>query len=622
MTDLEYHHKDDSSNDSTESKELLEQPQVEVETSDEKQDAGRAKWGHKAEFMLACIGYAVGLGNVWRFPWLVQKNGGGAFLIPYAIMLFIEGLPIFYLELSIGQRIRQGPIRLWKQVSPWAIGVGYAMCVASLLSGIFYIVVISWCVYYFFLSMQHPLPWSKCPEPVKINNITSDFSEQLKCQEIGSTQYFWYYKALEIGDSIDDHSGINWKICLCLLLAWTVTSLCMIRGIQTTGKVVYFTATFPYLVLLIFVIRGLILPGCGDGLKHLFVPDWSKLSDPIVWMEAAAQIFFSLSLAFGGLIAYASYNDVHNNTLKDSLIISFTNCGTSIFAGIAIFSILGYRANIKSEFCYKEMSEKANSTYLNALAMGNPLKLTYEGLYKNMTADCTVKHFLSKGTGGSGLAFVAFTEAINLLPGSIFFSLMFFLMLITLGLGSMFGILEGLVTSLRDMPFFQRFRQELIILIVAIPGFLIGVAFTQYSGEYVVQLFNKFSVDIPILVVGLCELVFIAWVYGMERFSDDIFYMTGRVPPLIFRIMWKFISPIAIAIMLLVSLYNMIVKEPQYEIWNKKTAKAYTSNYPSWALGIGVFVFVMSFLFVPAGALYYLYQRRKRNSQKSDEVPL
>jgi len=545
----------------------------------------RMQWGHKAEFMLACIGYAVGLGNVWRFPYLCQSNGGGAFLIPYFIMLLVEGIPLFYMELSIGQRMRLGPIPVWKKISPWSGGVGYGMCVASFLSSCFYNVIIAWCLYYLVHSFQSPLPWESCHSAV-------NSTDWVKCKEMGSTQYYWYYEALNIGSDINDRSGFTWKITLCLLLAWVLVIICMWKGIQTTGKVVYFTATFPYLVLLVFLVQGFMLEGYDDGLKFFFVPKWEKLKEPKVWLEAAAQIFFSLSLAFGGLIAYASYNDEKNNTLQDALIISFTNCATSILAGTVIFSILGYRANSKMKFCMQELGI-TDKRYL--------------------PQNCTVEHFLNGGTGGTGLAFVAFTEAISQLPVSTAFSLLFFLMLITLGMGSMFGSLEGLVTSLRDMPMFKQVRKEFIIIMVAIPGFLSGLGFTLVSGEYMVQLFNKFSVDIPILVVALCEIIFISWVYGMDRFSDDIEYMTGRQPPLIFKILWRFISPATIFVILVLSLYGMMAETPLYELFNRTTGLVTKVPYPGWALGLGIFVFILSFLFVPIGIVYNFIKRRRDN---------
>lgn len=125
----------------------------------------------------------------------------------------------------------------------------------------------------------------------------------------------------------------------------------MIKGIASSGKVVYVTATFPYIVLIIFFFRGVTLKGAGDGLRHLFTPTWHIILDPVVWLEAGTQIFFSLGLAFGGLIAFSSYNPVNNNCYRDAVMVSLTNCLTSMFAGIVVFSIIGFKATMVYERC-------------------------------------------------------------------------------------------------------------------------------------------------------------------------------------------------------------------------------------------------------------------------------
>lgn len=123
----------------------------------------RESWDSKLTFLLATVGYAVGLGNVWRFPYLAQKNGGGAFLIPYFVMLAIEGIPIFYLELAIGQRLRKGAIGVWHQVSPYLGGIGISSAVVSFNVALYYNTIIAWCLFYFVQSFQSELPWSECP---------------------------------------------------------------------------------------------------------------------------------------------------------------------------------------------------------------------------------------------------------------------------------------------------------------------------------------------------------------------------------------------------------------------------------------------------------------------------
>lgn len=124
----------------------------------------RESWDSKLTFLLATVGYAVGLGNVWRFPYLAQKNGGGAFLIPYFVMLAIEGIPIFYLELAIGQRLRKGAIGVWHQVSPYLGGIGISSAVVSFNVALYYNSIIAWCLFYFAQSFQAELPWAECPK--------------------------------------------------------------------------------------------------------------------------------------------------------------------------------------------------------------------------------------------------------------------------------------------------------------------------------------------------------------------------------------------------------------------------------------------------------------------------
>lgn len=140
----------------------------------------------------------------------------------------------------------------------------------------------------------------------------------------------------------------------------------MIKGIASSGKVVYVTATFPYIVLVIFFFRGITLKGMGDGLIHLFTPKWHTILDPVVWLEAGTQIFFSLGLAFGGLIAFSSYNPVDNNCYRDAIMVSMTNCLTSMFAGIVVFSIIGFKATMVYEKCL----DVRNETLLEVFGSG------------------------------------------------------------------------------------------------------------------------------------------------------------------------------------------------------------------------------------------------------------
>lgn len=145
--------------------------------------------------------------------------------------------------------------------------------------------------------------------------------------------------------SVNEPIEFNYNVGIALVTAWFLVYICMVQGITSSGKIVYITAIFPYVVLIIFFFRGITLPGASKGIIHLFTPRWEILLDPVVWLEAGTQIFFSLGLAFGGLIAFSSYNPANNNCYRDALLVSFTNCGTSMFAGVVVFSIIGFKVN-------------------------------------------------------------------------------------------------------------------------------------------------------------------------------------------------------------------------------------------------------------------------------------
>uniref|UniRef100_A0A8B9M797 Transporter n=1 Tax=Accipiter nisus TaxID=211598 RepID=A0A8B9M797_9AVES len=133
--------------------------------------ADRETWGKKIDFLLSVIGFAVDLANVWRFPYLCYKNGGGAFLIPYILFLIIAGMPLFYMELALGQYNREGAATVWK-ICPVFKGVGYAVILIALYVGFYYNVIIAWSLYYLFSSFTFELPWTNCDNSWNSPNCT------------------------------------------------------------------------------------------------------------------------------------------------------------------------------------------------------------------------------------------------------------------------------------------------------------------------------------------------------------------------------------------------------------------------------------------------------------------
>ncbi|KAM6974334.1 inactive sodium-dependent neutral amino acid transporter B(0)AT3 [Tautogolabrus adspersus] len=590
----------------------------------------RPKWDNKVQYLLTCIGFAVGLGNVWRFPYLCQIYGGGAFLIPYLIALVFEGLPLLYLELAIGQRLRKGSIGVWNSISPLLGGVGIASMLVSFLVGIFYNTILAWVLWYFFHSFQNPLPWSQCP----LNDNQTDYN--LECQRSSPVSYFWYRETLNITPDIETSGSPQWWLVICLASAWCVVYICLIKGIKSMGKAVYVTATFPYLVLTIFLIRGLTLPGATDGLLYLFTPDWEVLKNPRVWLDAATQIFFSLSVAFGGLIAFSSYNEERNNCERDAVLVGIINSATSLYASISIFSILGFKATTAFNSCqqdniltltnhfeiqdqnitlenYDQWFEHLNNTHPNDIAK---LPLWH----------CDLQTFLGQSASGTGLAFILFTEAVIEMPGSQVWAVLFFVMLFSLGLSSMFGNIEGVLTPINDLKLLPKWiPQEVVTAIICLISFLTALIFTLGSGNYWVEVFNNYVGSVPLLIIALFEFIGVIYIHGMKNFSEDIYFMTGRRPNIFWRQCWLWISPLLLVTVLVAYVIVQAQTYPLYPAWNA-TREPFPGNetkpYPEWVFAIIILLCVVPVLPIPLVALYRLiFRRTKKSSARTDLNP-
>ena len=288
--------------------------------------------GINVEYMLSCVGYAVGLGNVWRFPYRMAQNGGGAFLIPYLVMLFCTGIPLVFLESAFGQFSGLGPISSWAAV-PAFRGIGWSMIYVSFVVSLYYNLVIGYAAFYMFASFQKTLPWTKCDADW---NVNAACIEDLKANSFNATsvlpaEEYWFRRVLKVDQSegMYDIGTPLWDLTLCNLFAWLIVFFCLIKGVQSSGKVVYFTATFPYIVLLILFCTGIWREGAGDGVKfYLGIGDpelGSKLANINSWTAAASQIFYSLGVAFGGLLTFSSYNSFNNNVKRDTLLICLIN---------------------------------------------------------------------------------------------------------------------------------------------------------------------------------------------------------------------------------------------------------------------------------------------------------
>uniref|UniRef100_A0A667XJA0 Transporter n=1 Tax=Myripristis murdjan TaxID=586833 RepID=A0A667XJA0_9TELE len=589
----------------------------------------RPKWNNKAQYLLSCIGFAVGVGNVWRFPYLCQIHGGGAFLIPYLIALVFEGLPLLYMELAIGQRLRKGSVGVWNSISPYLGGVGIATMLISFLVTLFYNTLVAWILWYLFNSFQDPLPWAQCP----LNDNHTGYNKE--CEESTPVNYFWYRETLDITADIEISESPRWWMVVSLATAWSVVYICFIRGIDTIGKAVYVTVTFPYLVLTIFLVRALTLPGATDGLIYLLSPEWETLKNPQVWLDAATQIFFSLSVAFGGLIVFSSYNPLHNNCERDAVVVGLVNSGTSLYASISVFSILGFKARANYITCLErnilaltnhfEIADQ-NITVQNYDQWVEYLNGTYPDEVSSLSLSlCNLKTFLDQSASGTGLAFIVFTEAVIAMPGSQVWAVLFFIMLFSLGLSTMFGNLEGVLNPLQELNMVPKWiaKEFLTGQQFCLICFLLSLIFTLGSGNYWLEIFNTYVGSVPFLIIAFFEVVGVMYVYGLRRFSEDIFFMTGTKPNLYWKVCWMVISPLMLLVVFIAYVAVQTQKRPSYSPWNPDYVdfpKMNVQPYPDWVYGIIILLSALPVAPIPLVALYRLIFRRSSGVNRNPHV--
>ena len=554
---------------------------------------GRETWNSKTAFILAAIGSAIGLGNIWRFPYITYANGGGAFLVAYFICLFFAGIPLLMLEFGLGHRSsRSAPgafaaIHKRLQWFGWfAVGVGFVIVT-------YYAIIMTWAVNYTYeaatlgweqepgiyadeqyaitetsiedLQVLTPVPDSMLGirfvsaidqiedvitgEPTTLVNyhgdiyafptraeaenfletpipglsnpvhtgaddaveILSDIPDDLEGMPFVSPLSETVYQVQKVGTILvafdgllygfnnvteastfmgspgdfffNDFLGVTdepwklgdfkWHLFIGFVIAWVWIIASVWKGTKTVGKVVYFTVLIPWALLILFIIRGITLPGSEAGLSFYLTPVWSKLMDAQLWLAAISQVFFSLSVGFAIMIAYGSFLPKKTDITKSAFIIGIADAITAFCGGLAVFSALGYQAT----------------------KLGVPV-------------DEVV-------ASGPGLAFVAYPHIISGLPAARLFGVLFFLMLLTLAVDSAFSLVEAATSAVKDK---WKTSHKTANLIVGGLCFLFGIPMLFGAGIHILDIADHFMNSYGLTIVVLGEVIIIGWAYGADRF--------------------------------------------------------------------------------------------------------
>ncbi len=444
-------------------------------------------------FILAAIGSAVGLGNIWRFSYLCYENGGGAFLIPYLIALFVVGIPLMILELGIGHRMRgSAPMAMGTVNRRWEWLGWFAVLIVMYGIMLYYSVIIAWCLNYVFFSFK--LSWGADPNAYFFDNF------------------------LQMSKDPFDLGDIRMPILASLtaiwFLSWLIVYYGIQKGVERANKIF-----MPLLLalILILVFWSVSLEGASEGIAVYLKPDFSKLGKLSIWIDAFSQIFFTLSLGFGIMIAYASYLPKKVELVKDALIISFGNCAFSFVAGFAVFGTLGYMAT----------------------ATGVP-----------------VSEVVSKSIG---LAFVSYPKAISLMPAfSNIFGIVFFLSLVIAGLSSGISIVEAFSSALIDK---FNLKREGVVTFVCVSGLVGSVVFTTKAGLIWLDIADHFITHYGLMIIGILQCVVVAWIYKASKLRKHI----NEIAPPVLTKVWDYcvlyITPLVLAL-LIVNALNTELKGP------------------------------------------------------------
>ncbi|MFX0537264.1 sodium-dependent transporter [Ornithinimicrobium sp. Y1847] len=475
---------------------------------------GRETWSSSTGFILAAVGSAVGLGNIWRFPGVAYDSGGGAFLIPYLCALLTAGIPILFLDYAIGHRYRAAAPLAYRRMAKKTEALGWFQIVLSFVIAVYYAAVIAWACSYFVYAFD--LRWGQ------------------------DTLNFFVGEYLQVGDP-EISTTIVPAVAIPLVLVWiavlVVIALGVTNGVQRIN-VIFIPLLF--IAFISLVLRALTLPGATEGLNALFTPDWSALTDLSVWIAAYSQIFFSLSIAFGIMVTYASFQKRKANMTSSGLVVAFANSSFEILTGIGVFATLGF------------MAHQANTSVGELEGLTGPI-----------------------------LSFVTFPAVINEMPGGNIFGVVFFASLIMAGFTSIISILLGVAASVSEK--FGLSSTMSAIAVSVICGTISVALFSTTSGLLALDTVDQWANNIGIVVSAIAMAILVVWVYRrselLRRHLNAVStFKVGRW----WVAMIGIVAPVFLTIMLIDKLISLITQG--YE------------DLPQWYLGLfgwGTIAFVL-----------------------------
>lgn len=455
----------------------------------------REQWGTRAGFILAAVGSAVGLGNIWRFPYVAYDNGGGAFFIPYLFALLTAGIPLLIMEFTMGHKYRGSAPLSYARMSKKTEWIGWWQVAISFVISTYYAVIIAWAMAYTYFAVGQQ--WG---------------------EDTGGFLMGEYLKRVDIvsGGAPGDLGSVVPGVFIPLILVWVVTLGVLFKGvkkgIEKANRIFIPTLVVMFLII---VIRAMTLEGASLGLEAFFKPNWSEIAKPGVWVAAYGQIFFSLSIAFAIMITYSSYlpkkADINNN----AFIAAFSNSGVELLAGFGVFAALGFMAN---------------------------------------NAGVGVEEVASAGIG---LAFVVFPQILNSFPGlNGLFGVLFFGSLVFAGLSSLISIVETFVAGFQDK--FKVSRTKAVTIGGGLSA-LVSIMFATQGGLFLLDAADYFINQFGVAFAGLVSVIAVSWfVKNLKPFQEHANAVSDLRTGAWWRICLGVITPIVLGYMFVMNLVENI----------------------------------------------------------------
>lgn len=400
----------------------------------------REAFSSRSVFILAAIGSAIGLGNIWRYPYVAFQSGGGAFLVPYLVALFTAGIPLLFLDYALGHKFRGSPPLAFRRLSRWTEPFGWIQVLMCFAIATFYACVIAWAASYAWFSLTYA--WGDDAEGFFISTF------------------------LQQGDGM--FGGLVPAVAIPLVVVWIVNIAIVVLGVEKgIGRLNKYLLPLLIVMFIGLVVRSLFLPGALTGLDAFFTPNWGALADPKVWIAAYGQIFFSLSVAFGAMLTYASHLKRKTNLTGSGLVVAFSNSSFEVLAGVGVFAALGF------------LSAKEGVPVAEAAA------------------------------GGPGLAFIAFPTLIAQMPFGHIFGAVFFITLVFAGVTSLVSLLQPPAMAVSEK---FGISHRAATLVIGVSAAVISIAlFPTTTGLNTLDVVDNWINNVLLITATLIMALVVVW---------------------------------------------------------------------------------------------------------------